>query len=394
MRNWRSRITEGSARRLLSELIQIPSVNPGAGEPGRHSGEAALAEFVADYFRVDPVELERQEILPGRCNLLVRWPQGRADREILLEAHLDTVPAAGMADPFRPRFENGRLYGRGACDTKGSLAAMMLVIRALLDSGISPGCTLTLLGAADEEYRTLGMRHYLDSGAKPSLAVVGEPTELEIATAQRGNMQFKITVHGRAGHASRPEVGANAIYRMSEIVLQLRELGETRYRERQHPLCGSPTLNVGCIEGGTEAWIIPDRCTVAVDRRWIPGESWHSAWEEIRDLVFSTGWDVEVEEPVWRVAEMETAENELVVRAMKHAQQKVLGSSRLAGAPFTTEASLLKEAGIPAVIFGPGSSEQAHSTEEFVEVAQVVQAACILGEFVLGSGAALQERTT
>lgn len=382
-RDWQDYITEAAADHLLADLTAIPSPNPGAAPVSAGTGEAAVAAYVADFFRPYSLSIEKQEILDGRWNVLVRAP-GRAhsdSAELLFQAHLDTVPADNMPDPFSPRRAHGRLYARGACDTKGSLAAMMLALAALLEADVKLEATVSLLGTADEEYKARGIQAYVASGARPTLAIFGEPTDLQIAIAQRGNMLFDITTHGRAAHASRPDVGLNAIYAMSEVIQKLRDL-EKDYASRHHPLCGHPTINVGRIRGGTEAWVVPQECTIAVDRRWTPDEDWFNAWNEIRDAV-SFGGLVEVEQPTWRVDEMETAVDELVVRALRGAVENALGYAELVGAPFTSEAPYLVKRGVPAVIFGPGSIAQAHSSDEYVELDQVVQGARILAQFAL-----------
>lgn len=387
-RAWQSLIDLDAASDLLAELVAIPSPNPGASPVTPGTGEAAMAAYVADFFRQYPVAVERIEIAPGRWNVLVRWIKKSSADEILWEAHLDTVPPGSIGQPYSPHLEHGKLYGLGACDTKASLAAMMLALRALVEADVPFATTVALLGAADEEYRARGIQAYVATGTRPTLAILGEPTQLQIASAQRGNMLFHITTRGRAAHASCPDNGTNAIYLMAEIVQRLRELAEN-YSTRSHPLCGSPTLNVGEIQGGQAAWIVPEECTIAVDRRWIPGENWFAVWSEIRDAVSFAGDAVEIEEPTWRVGEMETSADELVVRALQSACNQLLGYSKLVGAPFTSEAPYLVEVGVPSVIFGPGSIEQAHSRDEFVQVEQVVHAAHILAESAIQMDAEL-----
>jgi acetylornithine deacetylase len=368
---------------LLEELVSIPSPNPGELETASGFGEAAIAAYVADFFHPYPVEIIKQELLPSRENVLVRWPRSVNSGEVLWTSHLDTVPAGRMAGPFTPVFKDGKVYGRGACDDKGSLAAMMLAFKALLDRQVPLNYVLSFLGTSDEEYKARGIQHYLLQGGRPNLAVAGEPTELKIVTAQRGGMIFRIKAHGQAAHGSQPDAGINAIYLISDAIGRIRELAAKEYPARVHPLCGAQSINIGKIEGGTEPWIVPDECTAWVDLRWIPGQMWEMLWEEVRAAAVAGGVPVEVERPTWKVSEMDIPLDTDWVECFRAAVEHILGEAEFAGASYTSEAAYLIQAGIPALIFGPGSILQAHSNQEFIELSEVLAAARTLAQFAV-----------
>ena len=237
-----------SCTRLLRDLVALPSVNPAflpAGSP--HAGEQRIADFLASSGALSGLDVELQEVLPGRSNVLLRLtPPGIPSRRVVLAPHLDTVN--GTHDQFQPRIRGGRLYGRGACDTKGSLAAMLGALRHIAQSSKRPVKTeIVLAGLLDEENIQLGSRALAACGLKADLAIVGEPTECKVVTAHKGSLWLSLETRGRSAHGSRPHLGRNAIREMARVV----EFLETSYvrhlEERFHPLLGHPTSSVGVI---------------------------------------------------------------------------------------------------------------------------------------------------
>src|SRR5690606_18547916 len=259
--------------RLLGELIALPSVNPAfvpAGDP--RAGEARVAECLAAHARRAGLEVEFQDVLPGRRNVLVRCtPTGAVRQRILLAPHLDTVGSLDGSDAiFTPVITDGRVWGRGACDTKGSVAAMFW---ALLDLARSPRrgrpseTEIIFAGLVDEETCQRGSRALVRSGLKADLGIVGEPTRLAVVSAHKGDIWARLEVRGQAAHGACPDRGRSAIRTMARAVVLLEGEYAGQIRARRHPLLGHPTINVGTIRGGTQANIGPDRCVIEVDRR-------------------------------------------------------------------------------------------------------------------------------
>ena len=376
---------------LLSELCRLPSVNPeGRDLPALAApyGEERVAAFVERYFAALGLGVERQSVHPGRDNVIVRLAGRAADAAPLcLEAHMDTVGPEGIADPFVPRVADGRLYARGACDTKGSLAAMMLAVARLVRRGELPPRPVWLVAAADEEYGQTGVRRLVGEHRAFAGAIVGEPTALQVVPAHKGQFYLRIHARGKAAHSSAPHNGINAIYAMADVVAVLRRRSERDYPARRHPLCGSPVLTVSLIEGGISEHIVPDACTIALDRRTIPGETTASAVEEIRrwlaeDLGSAATSRLDVVTPHHDAPPMQTAPEHPLVRALHRAVEHTRGHAEIAGVPYNTDAGAFAAAGVPVVVFGPGDIAQAHGAVEYVAIAEL-QAAVDALEWLL-----------
>jgi acetylornithine deacetylase len=384
--------TQPHVVQLLCDLIALPSVNTeGRGESsGPRTGESRIADYVERYFAPCSVRIERQEVYPGRENVLVHVPGADpAARPVLLEAHMDTVDVEGMDQPFTPRLEGGRLYGRGACDTKAALATEMAALREVLAAGVTLPCGCVLAATVDEEATMGGIRRLVESGASFAAAVVGEPTALKVVAATDGHMYLRITTHGQSAHTASPQHGVNAIYLMNDVIRALRQRADAVYSRRQHPLCGSPKLTVSIVQGGASEHIVPDTCQIAIDCRVIPGETCAGTAQEVQewlaaDLDTQTYARTEVGDTYLAVPPLDTPVDHWLVRGLHSAAGRVLDNAQIDGVPYNTNASYLAAAGVPSVVFGPGDIAQAHSVVEFVEIEQVVAAAEILKKFLLG----------
>ena len=272
--------------RLLGELIALPSVNPAflpAGSP--LVGEQRVTEFLAAIAARGGLDVDLQPVSLGRANLLARLlPPGKVEQRILLAPHLDTVN--GAPAQFTPRRRGTRLYGRGACDTKGSVAAMISALLELARSGKRPQKTeIVFAGLVDEEHAQAGSRTLAASGMKADLAIVGEPTSLQLITAHKGSVWLRLITRGKSAHGARPELGSNAVHAMARIVDFFQTAYATDLRLRKHPLLGRATISVGSINGGTQANIVPDYCVMTADRRTLPGETESSVEREILSML-------------------------------------------------------------------------------------------------------------
>ena len=367
--------------RLLSEMVAIESVNPQF--PGGERGEVAMGDFLADRCRRLGLEVQRQPVLPGRSNVLAELNIPGAQRTLLFDSHLDTVSLDQMGQAgLQPRVRGDALTGRGSCDTKASLAAMLLAMERLVANPTGLRCNVLLLGTVDEEYLMRGAQAFAHSGIRVDGAIVGEPTELEVVVAHKGFVRWCIHTVGRAAHSSNPDVGKNAIYQMADLITTLRADYEPLLSQHQHPLVGPATWSIGQISGGAAVNIVPERCSIDIDRRLLPGETSESALAEFDSVVATAqrrhpGLVVERDVPFGDVLGIDTPASAPAVQALFIATKAVRGIARLVGVPYGTNASKFVETGIECVVFGPGDVHQAHTADEFVAIDQVVTAAQI-----------------
>lgn len=375
---------------LLQDLVALPSVNPCDAEPDDHLlGESRVVDYLEAFFARHRVPTRRQAAAPGRENLLARL-EGRSPQITMLEAHTDTVSVEGMTiPPFEPRIADGRLFGRGSCDCKASLAAMAAAVVRSARRGVPPRSCL-FAATCGEEYKFTGARALMDRPAEAGLtpddfsrtcACVGEPTGLQVVIAHKGAYRWRFRTRGRAAHSSEPERGDNAIYHMADLLAVLRDYAASLADRPRHPLVGGPRFSVGVIHGGSAVNIVPDGCEILVDRRLIPGETGPAALEEIRRFVADrVPFEVETLLEDWP---METPPDAPIAIRMRNAVTAVLGAATLAGVAYGTDASKFHRSGIPAVVCGPGDIGQAHTADEWIETAQVEAAALIYEHLIM-----------
>jgi acetylornithine deacetylase ArgE len=368
--------------RLLTDLVRIPSVNPmGRALSGPEIYEERVTSYLEDFFRSLDVPYERQSVAPQRANIVARCQMPGGRRTLVFEAHQDTVPPDNMTvAPFAAQIEGDRLYGRGACDIKGGLAAMLAAFARVARERPAGACNLIMACSVDEEYTFLGVQR-LVRDLKADAAIVAEPTQLEIVNAHKGVVRWFMNTAGRSCHSSSPEQGVNAIYRMGRLLVGIEKYAERLRQERRHERLGPATLSVGRIEGGTSANVVPDRCRIEVDRRVLPGEDPQAAPDDL--MAFLRGQEkidfpFECERPWMSKAPLSDRGSEQVASWLAGAIDQVRGSHRLSAVPYGTDASTIAAAGVPAVVFGPGNIAQAHTCDEWVPLSEVAQAAEIL----------------
>lgn len=372
-----ARIDEGAAAQVLTDLVRFPTVNP----PG---DEGPLAAHLAGQLHAMGMETELREVLPGRPNMVARL-RGKAGHPVLLfNTHMDVVPpgAGWTKDPFGGKVVDGRLYGRGAADAKGSLAAFLMAARALAHSGIALDGDLVVTAVVDEETGSQGARRLAPAVAADH-AIVGEPTGLDVVIAHRGSFRPVIAVEGRAAHASQPGAGVNAIQMAARAITALEGYGAA-FDGRTHPLVGSPTLAVTIVHGGHKENVIPDRCEFTIDRRLIPGETEAEAQAAIEHVLEGIRAGVpEFRASVARLVPTtggpsETPPDAPIVAALVRAGEAVLGRQpALAGFPAACDMVHFRSAGIPTAVLGPGDLARAHTADEWVDLRQVADAARI-----------------
>jgi acetylornithine deacetylase/succinyl-diaminopimelate desuccinylase family protein len=369
--------------KTLSELITINSVNP-AYTNGQ--AEETIQRYILGFFEAAGIYTETQEVFPDRRNVIAKLAGRDPSRRLILEAHVDTAGIDDMTiPPFAPVLRDQRLYGRGACDTKGGLAAMMHALIEVRESGYQPSCDVWLAATVDEEFSYRGVLRLCD-GLSATGAIVSEPTGLRLVVASKGCLRSRLTVTGQSAHSSKPHLGVNAITRMARLLVALEE-EEGRLNGKLHPLVGAPTLNVGVIRGGAQVNIVPNECSIEVDRRIVPGETVievQSRYDQLFDGLRLEIPDLKVSQ--YRLLEdwpMETATNAHIVQVASAALQRMNLDAKPTGVPFGSDASKLSRIGIPSIVFGPGSIDQAHTADEYVPIDEVLTATQIYKEIIL-----------
>ena len=356
--------------RLLSDLVAIDSMNPDL-VPGA-AGEAAIAAFIADWLRAAGLEVRVEEVQPRRPNVIGIARGSGGGRSLLLNGHIDTVGVTGMSEPFTPCVRDGRLYGRGAYDMKGGVAACM--VAAVEAAKLKLRGDVIVTAVMDEEYAGLGTLAVAEH-TRADAAIVAEPTELQLVVAHKGFVWLEVETEGVAAHGSRPHLGVDAIVKMGGVLAGLDRLVGELSRRPAHPLLGPPSVHASTIQGGGEWSTYPDRCTLAVERRLLPGETGDAAEAELQAIVAALA----AADPAFRAAvrrdlvrsPLETPVGAPIISAVRQAAGDALG--RLvepAGVSFWTDAASLHEAGIPTLLFGPLGAG-AHAVEEWVDLASV-----------------------
>ena len=354
---------------LLERMVAIDSVNPTLVPGG--AGELELARFVAAWLDEHGLEVELDELAPGRANVTARVRGSGGGRTLLLNAHLDTV---GLGEPdggLVPRVEGRRMYGRGTYDMKGSLAAMMSAAVAAKEHGLSGDLVVTAV--ADEEALSIGSERIAETVAADA-AIVAEPTDMRVAIAHRGFVWLQLETRGRAAHGSRYDLGIDANALMGPALAGLGEL-DRRLREEGeiHPLLGGASTHAALVQGGTEPSTYAERCVAKVERRTLPGETVAFVEEQLREIAgAATVTTLFSREP------LETPRDAAIVDLLLTEAGEVIGETpEIVGVPFSTDAALFSAAGIPSVVFGPGGAG-AHEESEWVDLDDVERVAEIV----------------
>jgi acetylornithine deacetylase len=375
------RIDRDYTRETLVRLVQINSINPSL-TPGA-PGEAEIASFVAESMRGIRLGVRIFEPEAGRVSVLGTLAGTGGGRSLMLNAHLDTVGVSGMADPFSGAERDGRIYGRGAYDMKGSLAACMSAAKALRDSGIALRGDVLVAAVADEEYGSLGTMDLIGR-VRANAAIVTEPTALDVCLAHKGYLWIEVEVTGRAAHGSKFQLGIDANLKMGKFLAALAGLEQDLRKRTPHPLVGPPSLHAALLSGGSGLSTYAASSKVQIERRTIPGETEAQVVAEIESIIA----EVAASDPDFHASlrpffvrdPFEVSSEAAIVRTLDRAARKVRGSgpAHIGDTPWM-DAALLQAAGIETVVFGP-AGQGAHADEEWVEVESVMQLAEALAE--------------
>ncbi len=376
-------MTRADPLALARQLVRIDSRNPALAPDG--AGERAAASALAQTLEAWGFSPEIHDAAPGRPNVVARAGRG-VGRSLMLNGHLDVVGIEGMTHaPFSGEERGGRLYGRGAADMKGGLAAMCAAAARAAARGISG--EVIVAAVADEEHTSMGTRELLRRGVRADAAIVGEPTRLAIMPAHKGFAWIEIEVHGRAAHGSRYEVGVDAILDAGLVLEELAALERDALPTRRHALLGRPSLHISTIEGGTGWSTYPDQCVIRVERRTLPSEQAEEPLAEVLAAIARARGRRATLAAEARVvlsqSPSEVASNAPIVSALSTALIQRSERVTVGGMTAWTDAALLNEAGIPAICFGPGDIALAHAAEEWIDTAEIERATDVLEALIL-----------
>ena len=366
---------------LARELVRIPSVSRPEEPDGN---EARVARFVSDYLERAGFEVKTEEVAPGRPNVWAVWEGDRQGKTLLFEAHTDVVTEGSAEDwdhpPFGAERARGRIYGRGACDTKGNLAAAVVAVRAVRDSGVSFPGRLILCHPVDEEGMMAGIKAFIERGHADGVdaAVICEPEENQLCIKQKGALRVEVTLRGRMAHGAMPQSGVNPVTRAARFVVAVEDLeSEEIERHGEDPFLGypslTPTILMGPGSGEPQVNVIPSTAYVALDIRTVPDQSHRDLVERLEDIIarlasedpdFDATLEVIEERPP-----TETRKDEPLVRAMARAYDHLTGEEpAYNGVPGTTDGTFLYAwAGIPIVTTGAGDREIPHHADEWID---------------------------
>ena len=355
------------AVQLLRDLIALPSVNSAfLPQSDPHAGEAAVVDYLARRAAKAKLDVERQPVTPGNDNLIVRLtPLGQARHRIILAPHLDTV-GGDSSKIFRPTKKGNKLHGRGACDTKGSVAAMFHALEIVTQRKQRPSETeIVFAGLMDEECNQTGSR---------ALA------KRRMKAAHKGDLWLRLTATGKAAHGARPELGRNAVHTLARCIDAIETDYADLLRQRRHPLLGQATINTGTIRGGTQPNIVPDHCEADLDRRTLPGETFAGIRRELLGVLAKRGLKAKlIDVKDYICPALETDPDLPWVRDfMRVARQR-----KPLGVDYYCDAANLAAGGIPTVVWGPGDIAQAHTADEWIAIDQLERGTDLLTRFLL-----------
>lgn len=382
MTNQADGIDDAEVVKLLAQLVAVPSVNIAFRQPGDPDDwfdEERVGALVSDWLRAQGIDVEIDMVAPKRPNVIARVKGTKGAPSMLWEGHLDTVQVTGMSQPFTPRIDSRRLHGRGAVDDKACLVAFMLALRELARD--PPPGDVTFLAASDEEYGFTGISHHMGRRERFDMGIAGEPTELRVVRACKGCVRWFVDVLGSAAHTAKPHEGVDALKAARRLLDLFDE--EMKGRTEIHALLGPPTLTCTQFEAGEGPNTVPSRARLRFDYRYLPSESGVDLWgrfKAIADRLAASvpGLRIETHDPFIDSSAMDVPADEEIVALMSRVCAENGIDPEPEGVPYGSDSTKMVMAGIPTIVFGPGNIVQAHSLDEYVEIAQVTRAARML----------------
>lgn len=379
-------VDEQEVVRLTQELVRIPSVYR-PDQPGGNEERVAL--FVADHLRNMGMEVYYEEVVPGRPNVIAIYDSGRPGKTLLFEAHTDVVTEGDREvwsyDPFGATIANGRIYGRGSCDTKGNLAAAICAVKAIQRSKQPFTGKILLCIPCDEEGMMIGIKDFIRRGWADQVdaAIICEPEENQLCITQKGAMRAILRTFGKMAHGAMPLTGINPNTRMARAILELEELERKEMaRLGEHPMLGwpsiTPTILQAPVKGDPQINVVPDQCMTTLDIRTVPGQHHDVLQSEMQAILQRLGQEDDkfratlevIEERPWTLTAME----EEVVKAVASSYRELTGKEPVYnGVPGATDGTFLHKAGIPILTTGAGDRHIPHHADEYVDIAQLVE---------------------
>ncbi|MBA7674262.1 N-formyl-4-amino-5-aminomethyl-2-methylpyrimidine deformylase [subsurface metagenome] len=371
--------------RLTQELVRVPSFS------GDTQGLSRIAEIVAGEMNKIGLSVQLIEAEKGLTNVIGKFQGSDSAPRILFNGHTDVVPALKdenwIVEPFSAEIKDGRIYGRGACDMKGGLAAMLAAPKIVFSLFPEYKGNIILTATVDEEIGGFkGMKYVVEQGIKADMGIVCEPTELKIVNVCKGLLWLRLRTKGKSAHGGMPEQGTNAVYKMSKI---LNRLEGYDFKQPPHKVLGKPTINVGSIRGGTKPNIVPDSCEAEIDIRYLPNQNHQQIVGELRKLISEIKKEdhqIEAEIEVIRYrSSLEISKETPVIKTITEAVNKMLGKyPEFRGMISPADSEYLVNAGIPSVMFGPGLEQLAHSSNEWIAIDDILTAVKIYAAIILG----------
>lgn len=361
---------------LIQDLIRIPSESSGQTGTDKAAPELVLVNHLADICSSLNIEHKTQEVVPGRPNFIARFPNPGKPK-LLIVAHLDTVSASGMSDPFAAVINEEKIWGRGACDDKGPLGTALSTLIQLRLQNDAWRFDVTFAATIDEECSLRGAAALKEAVGAWDLCLCLEPTSLKLVKAHKGVYRCRVISRGKAVHSSAPELGRNAILGMVEIIDNL-QLYSYRLSRHKDPELGRASLAVTQIKGGVSVNIIPDHCEISVDVRLLPKHQPQMIARTLRQVVDQGG----TVEDLFSARGMQTDMDNPWIREFQHALREADCSDEAVTAGYATDCSELQDSG-PCIIWGPGHITQAHQLDEHIEISQISAACQVLASFLL-----------
>lgn len=361
----------------LIELIKINSVNPQLEEGGK--GEAEIGNYIYHWLHSFGFESSIELISPGRVNVIGKWKGQGKGKSLIINAHMDTVGVSGMVDPFAPSIVDGKLYGRGAYDMKGSIAAMLGIAKAISENQHAVGGDLILTFVADEEYESWGTQKLLRN-VKAHACIVTEPTDLQICLGHRGFGVYEIITEGNIAHGGQHQIGIDANMQMGLVLNELNTLSKNLTHMKKHPLCGEASLHVPLIKGGQSLFIYSGQCTIQVERRTLPGEEEKQVYNEINEILQKLSasnpkFSASMKQLIWRNPYEINSDADIVKSLQRNMKASI--PTNFIGHTWWEDAALFGQVGIETVIIGPKGGG-IHQQVEWVDLSSVHNLSSIL----------------
>ncbi len=366
-------------RNLLATLVKIPSVNENKHHGDRAEAERAVSDYVETYLRRIGMTVRRFPHAPGRDNIVAHWPEQTGNSTFAFQAHMDTVSVKNMSiDPFAAEVSDGKVWGRGTCDTKGALAAYLAALSIARERSLDFVDKVYFVATVAEETGCKGAESLVESGFKVDAIAVGEPTGCKVITAHKGTCWARLEAEGRSCHGSLPHLGHNAIYAMAKAMSFIQDDYISSLTEQVHRLLGSPTLSVGRIDGGVAANIVPAYCHADLDFRTLPGlqsQSVHDGFlKRLRQAVTDESYTLT---NIHTQPGMDTPADDPWVVNLLHAASRHTGQAKPEGVNYYADSGPFHAAGMACILFGPGDIAQAHTAAEFLELDELYRATAI-----------------